>query len=106
MKRRVLIRGSALFDLEEQAVFLDQRSVDLGPRFAGACLSEFDGLADMPGRGRAREFKNPRFQDVRSWTVKGFPNYLIFYRDLGDAIEILRVLHGARDIDSIFEEKV
>jgi toxin ParE1/3/4 len=29
-------------------------------------------------------------------------NYLIFYRPLADGIEIVRVLHGARDIDSLF----
>ena len=96
MKRRVLIRESALFD---------QRSEDLGPRFVGACLSEFDGLADMPRKGRAREFKIPRFRAVRSWSVTGFPNYLIYCRDLGEAIKILRVLHGARDIDSILGEE-
>lgn len=32
-------------------------------------------------------------------------NYLIFYRPLPDGIEILRVLHGARDIAAIlFDE--
>jgi len=37
--------------------------------------------------------------------VQSFPfgRYVIFYHALGDAIEIVRVLHGARDIESIFE---
>jgi len=30
---------------------------------------------------------------------------LIFYRVLDDAVEILRVLHSARDIESIFDDK-
>lgn len=31
-------------------------------------------------------------------------NYVIFYRPIGDGIEIVRVLHGARDIDAAFTE--
>jgi toxin ParE1/3/4 len=29
-------------------------------------------------------------------------NYLLFYRQVGDEIELIRVLHGARDIDRLF----
>lgn len=41
---------------------------------------------------------------IRQWRLPGFENYLIFYRPLDDGVEILRVLHGARDIQRIFEE--
>ncbi|MGH9942446.1 MAG: type II toxin-antitoxin system RelE/ParE family toxin [Pyrinomonadaceae bacterium] len=37
---------------------------------------------------------------LRSYSVK---NYLIFYQPFEDRIDILRVLHGARDIESIFD---
>jgi plasmid stabilization system protein ParE len=34
--------------------------------------------------------------------ITGFENYLIFYRPLaGGGIEIIRVLHGAQDVDRI-----
>jgi plasmid stabilization system protein ParE len=32
-----------------------------------------------------------------------FTRYVIFYRSATDAIEVVRVLHGARDIENIFE---
>lgn len=32
-----------------------------------------------------------------------FPNHLIFYRPVEDGIEVLRVVHGAQDIEAIFE---
>jgi toxin ParE1/3/4 len=40
--------------------------------------------------------------------VRSFPvgNYLIFYRPVNQGIEVLRVLHGARDIPSIFEHSL
>jgi toxin ParE1/3/4 len=31
--------------------------------------------------------------------------YLIFYRTLPDGIEVIRVLHGMRDLDRIFGEQ-
>lgn len=50
-------------------------------------------LAKLPGAGRLR----PEFgRDVRSFTVS-WP-YVVFYRHAGRRIEILRVLHGRRDI--------
>lgn len=38
---------------------------------------------------------------MRVIPVGRFRNYLIFYRRKDDEIEVLRVLHGARDIRSI-----
>jgi toxin ParE1/3/4 len=38
------------------------------------------------------------------WPVPGFRNHLIFYRVTGDAIEVLRVLHAARDVRKLLEE--
>jgi len=54
-------------------------------------------LAGQPGLGRHREELAPGIQS--------FPvgRYIIFYRVLSNAIEIVRVLHGARDIENIFE---
>lgn len=34
--------------------------------------------------------------------IKGFQNCLAFYLTTDDSIQILRVLHGARDIERIF----
>ena len=35
--------------------------------------------------------------------IKGFEKHLIFYRPAADGIEVIRVIHGARDIDSVLE---
>jgi toxin ParE1/3/4 len=54
-------------------------------------------LARQPGLGRHR--------DELATRIQSFPvgRYIIFYRVVTDAIEIVRVLHGGRDIESIFE---
>ena len=38
---------------------------------------------------------------LRRWRVRGFENFLIFYRPIDDGIEVLRVLHGQRDRETI-----
>jgi toxin ParE1/3/4 len=55
-------------------------------------------LADRPGIGRDRS-------DILGGLLS-FPvgTYLIFYRIAEGGLEIVRVLHGARDVPSIFEE--
>jgi len=55
--------------------------------------------------GKTREVRNPRLSGLRQWRVKGFESYLIFYRPIPEGIEVLRVLHGARDIDRILDEE-
>jgi toxin ParE1/3/4 len=55
-------------------------------------------LADAPGIGRPRAELSP---GLRSLPVG---NYVIFYRQVGIAIEIVRVLHGARDIEALFDD--
>jgi toxin ParE1/3/4 len=35
--------------------------------------------------------------------MSGFRNHLIFYRPIDDGIEIVRVLHGARDWQNLLE---
>jgi len=44
------------------------------------------------------------FRGVRRWRIQRFESYLVFYRDTGRAIEIIRVVHGARNIERLFEE--
>ena len=73
-------------------------------RVEEAIFDSFELLARNPALGRRRQFR--RHQNIRSWVVTEFTNYLIFYRELtnGSGVEIVRVLHGARDLDALFAE--
>lgn len=55
-------------------------------------------LAETPwvGRNRAGDIG----EGVRSYPVG---SYVLFYRVLDDAVEVLRVFHGARDLPPLFE---
>ncbi len=56
-------------------------------------------LAEQPFSGRARPELG---SDLRSAPAEKYKQYVVFYRPLPDGIEVVRVLHGARDIPSLF----
>ena len=62
-------------------------------------------LAKMPFLGTPRDFRSHKLRTLRMWHVKGFEDYLIFYRPIDDGVEIFRVLHGKRDIEAIFNDE-
>ena len=99
---RIIIRPRAAADIEDGALYLLPRSLDAALRFADAIAADFETLAGMPGMGAIRDFENPSYTGLRSWPVGGFRNHLIFYFPLPDGIEVVRVIHGARDLDLIF----
>jgi toxin ParE1/3/4 len=70
-----------------------------------AAVSTLDGLfrhaeilSESPHLGRNRD--EDLRQGVRSLPVG---NYTLFYRVLDETVEVLRVLHGSRDLPPLFE---
>ena len=69
---------------------------DLADRMVGEVVSAFHALAKMPGIGHLRSDLSE--EPLRFWTVR---KYLIIYRSETAPLEIVRVLHGARDVQAI-----
>ncbi len=55
-------------------------------------------LGDRPSRGTPYRTKKAKLQGLRRLAVPGFKNYLIFYYDPPTYVEVVRVLHAARDL--------
>lgn len=55
----------------------------------------------MPGIGQRRESPDLCLAGLHVWRVEGFEKHLTFYRPSVDGIEVVRVLHQARDIDQV-----
>ena len=101
---KVRFKQLATRDLDALSRYIARSSVENALRFLEAVERDAARLASMPGIGRKREFRNPRLHDVRSWPIGGFENFLIFYRPVRQGIEVVRVLHGARNIARIFRQ--
>jgi len=72
---------------------------DAADRFLEAAHGTFQELARMPAMGRHRHFPQARLNNLRSFRIQDFENYLVFYRPIQDGVEVFHVLHGARDLE-------
>jgi toxin ParE1/3/4 len=95
----VVVRPRAFVDLADIWAFIAEDSMKHADRFAGLIDSQLRALARQPHMGRSR----PELATgLRSFPVG---RYVIFYVPIPKGVEIVRVLHGARDIESILHEE-
>jgi toxin ParE1/3/4 len=73
-------------------------------RFFAEAGATFKRLAVTPGIGSHYEHEHPALAGLRFFPVSRFRKYLVFYRSVVGGIEVIRILHGARDIDSFLAE--
>jgi toxin ParE1/3/4 len=90
------VSEAAKTDLQEIWLFIAQDHPNAANRFIRVLISRFPKLASLPHMGRQREELSPR---LRSFPVG---RYVIFYRPIEDGIEVVRILHGARDLPPLF----
>jgi toxin ParE1/3/4 len=105
MSRRVVTRARALRDLEERSEFIRQRNPRAALRFLVEAEATFRRLAAMPGTGARFEPDHPVLADLRYAPITRHKSDLVFYRPLDDGIEIVRVLHAARDISGVLADE-
>ena len=104
MKPTLVVKAQADADLDELGEFIALDSPQAALRFYEAAQTAYDTLVRFPKIGARCEFRSPQAADLRMWPIPGFENRIIFYRSNKNSIEIVRILHGARDLQSIFEK--
>ena len=104
MSGRVTWRRRAEEDLADAYSHIGSESPASAERLLDAVERAIRVLLSKPRAGRAREFRSPRAYGLRSWVVRGFENHLIFYRPQPGGIEVVRFLHGARDIPNLLDD--
>ena len=98
----VTLKPLAVEDLRGLFDYLAADSLAVALRFLESAMETFNWLATTPGAGNPCALTGSRTVDVRRWDIPGFPNHLIFYRPTEAGVDVLRVLHGARDLSEIF----
>jgi toxin ParE1/3/4 len=76
----------------------EQSSVDRSEAFLNKVNKKCQRLVQFPEMGRRRD---ELAAGVRSLPVE---SYLIFYRSIEEGVEILRVVSGYQDLETLFEE--
>jgi toxin ParE1/3/4 len=92
----IVLSELAEADLTDIWEFIAQDNSEAADRLIDEIHEKCHFLAATPGVGRQRPELDP---SIRSFVVG---NYVIFYRESTSGIEVARVLHGHRDIASLF----
>jgi toxin ParE1/3/4 len=94
---QVIRSEQAQADLEEIFDYLDSQSTQAADRFAVKFEQSCELHAKHSQIGASSHEYAPNLRHFTVW------NYAVFYRPIDDGIEVIRVIHGARDIPKLFE---
>ncbi len=101
-----VVRPKADNDLDQQAYyFATKAGPELGHRFLLAAHETFSLLATQPEMGWHARLKNPLLASLRVFGVSGFERMLVLYRPSTLGVEILRVVHGSRNIAALLRRE-
>jgi toxin ParE1/3/4 len=95
---RYLISPSASRDLNAIAEYFLTRNVDAGEKLFQEFVKKCQYIAQFPNLGKSYSYLRP--------SMRGLPldGYIIFYRVVDDGVEIVRVVSGRQDLESLFSE--
>ena len=96
---RIKFTTATIQDLEEIYNYIAADNVAAAERLANRLRQRWHMIADNPQIGHRRD---DLLKNLRSSTEG---NYVIFYRPLKPGIEIVRVLHTSKDIESHFYDE-
>ena len=95
---RIKFTETSRNDIEDIWQYIAENNPQAANDFLSQLKNKFEFLADDPKAGRER-------QDVML-ELRSFPHkrYIIFYFPTDEGIEIFRVVHGSRDIETLFDD--
>jgi|SRR5271163_1078392 toxin ParE1/3/4 len=99
---RLTVRPLAWREINAHLDYLEEKAgIETAERFFDLLINSFQALADSPRMGAFCGLSGSATLRTRRWPVKGFENWLIFYRARRDGVEIQHVIHGARDLENL-----
>jgi toxin ParE1/3/4 len=104
---KVAFRQSARDDIIRQFRYylLESAAPEVAIRFRESVRRTIDSLRQHPFIGAHLRMNNPLLREMRSWPVTGFEAIRIYYRVEGESLQIVRVLHGKRDIEHVIAQE-
>jgi toxin ParE1/3/4 len=103
-KPELILMPRAREDIKQIAAYIGEHNPQASMAFRQTLQHIYEVLLDLPEMGSFRNFRNPDMKGLRMLPVPKCKNYLLFYRPTPERLEIVRVLHGARDVSSLFGE--
>ncbi len=94
----IRITPKADSDVDQCFEWIHSNNPAAARRFLEALDLTYATVSQMPGIGSRRYADIALMPGIRMIKVKGFENYLLFYIEREAVIDIVRVLHSARNI--------
>jgi toxin ParE1/3/4 len=91
-------------DLVEIATYLDSISPDLAGRFLDSVDRLCEVLKRLPDLGSLYPTDKPSYAGLRVVAVPHFHNFLVFHRSVAGGVELVRVVHGSRDLAAALDD--
>lgn len=99
MSRRIFKKPRVTRDLSEYFAYIARDKTAPADRFLRVTEEAFEYLAHHPTVGRIWESPLPQLDGIRVYPMPSpFRKYLIFYRFDDETLEVIAVIHGARDL--------
>jgi len=99
---KVVKRPSFLLDVADCADYLcTEAGEEVARRWKESLDRTISQLSKFPEIGRPRH--DLPFPGVRTFFLKEFPRYLVFYRLEKGALDLLRIRHGMMHLPGLFE---
>jgi len=98
---RIMVQPEAIEDAKGFFTYLAKSSVAVARRFNEAAAETLLQIQADPKNSIRWTSPKSRLQDLRWKKVRGFKRYLIFFRESDEAVEVVRILEGSRDLETI-----
>ena len=86
-----------LIDLEEIRAWIARDNPGRANSFVDELIAACEGLAEFP-----LQFPLARFRTRRAVHQRPYGKYLILYEVGANHVEVVGIVHGARDLDALF----
>ncbi len=99
---RLVLSDAAVSDILEQSDwYVEQSGKPLARRWEKAVTSVLLRILGNPFAGAPCAFRPPELREIRRMMIAGFPRHLVFYRASKTEVFVLRIVHGARDLENL-----
>ncbi|HLO84099.1 MAG TPA: type II toxin-antitoxin system RelE/ParE family toxin [Nostocaceae cyanobacterium] len=92
------LTDEAIQDINEICDYLSNFNLDAANKFLNSIEQKCQNLAKFPNMGRSYAELSP---ELRGVTLN---DYIIFYRLISNEVEIIRVVNGYRNLESLFSD--
>ncbi|MFN0169180.1 MAG: type II toxin-antitoxin system RelE/ParE family toxin [Bryobacteraceae bacterium] len=103
---KVTYREAARDDVTRQyRYYLVLGLPEVAARFREAVRKTAKAIGEQPRAAPTCRLRNAELRNLRSWPVAGFESIRFYFLVDDEAIRVIRILHGKRDVRRILEQE-